>query len=286
MISSTLFVVIDPTTEDQKALRRAEQLAVDTGARLHLFCCDYQADLSAYSSRKEAKNAILSGIKQTLETHAKPLRDEGITVTTEAYWNDGWEESVIRASSRVGADLILKSSEPHSRIQRQLQKTSDITLLRKASCAVLLVREDRPWTEQRLLAAVTLDTNDADHDLLNNQIITQAQRLAHSTQSQLHCVAAIDSSPDLGDVLKLLVDDDDQGGTNEEIISQRFGIVPERIHVVAGPAKEAIIATAEQLKVDALIIGTIARKGVKALLIGNTAEKILDHVTMDILVVN
>lgn len=284
MVPTTLFVVIDPTTDSQRALKRAEQLAVDTSARLHLFCCEYQEDLSQFNSRKDAKHDVLQRTRELLESLAAPLRKEGLAVTTEAYWNQDWQSSIIRAASRIGADLILKSSQYHSYLQRHLQRTSDFTLLRKATCAVLLVHDDQPWVEQRLLAAVTLDTDDPEHDLLNNEIITEAQRLAKSTQSQLHCVTAIDPAADLADVLKLL--EDDTLTSHEDKISERFGIAPERVHIERGQADEVISHTARDLRVDAVIIGTVARKGVKAMLLGNTAEKILDRLEMDLLVVN
>lgn len=284
MIPATLFVVIDPTTKVQRALKRAEQLAVDTGAQLHLFCCEYQDDLSGFESKRDAKHDTIEETRQQLELLAKPLRDEGLTVTCEAYWNQDWQASIVRAATRIGADLILKSSDPHSYLQRHLQKTSDFSLLRQASCSVLLVRDDGPWVEQRLLAAVTLDTQDPSHDLLNNSIITEAHRLAKAMQSQLHCVTAIDPSNDIADVLKLLENEELQ--SDEDKVSERFGIAPERVHIQRGKAADIITSTAQDLRVDTLIIGTVARSGVAAMLLGNTAEKVIDSVDMDILIVN
>lgn len=279
-----LFVVIDPTTQSQRALKRAEQLAVDTGAQLHLFCCQYQQDLSKFESRKDAKHDVLNEARDRLEALAQPLRDEALQVNCEVYWNQDWQNSIVRAASRVGADLILKSSEPHSYLQRHLQKTSDFTLLRHATCSVLLVRDEGPWLEQNLLAAITLDTDDAAHDLLNNSIITEAQRLAQATQSTLHCVTAVDPNNDIADVLKLLENEDLHSG--EEQISERFGIAPDRVHIQRGHAADVVSRTARDLRIDVLVMGTVARQGVAAMVLGNTAEKIIDKVDMDILVVN
>lgn len=284
---ATLLVIVDPTSEDQAALRRAEQLAVDTGARLHLFCCDYHHDMSSFSSRKSAKHATLAHNKAEMEALAEPLRQEGIVVTTEAYWNSQWQESAVYASSRVGADLILKSSQKKT---PGAQSTSDIDLLRKASCAVLLVRDPAPWVHQRILAAITPDSNDSGHDLLNNQIITEAHRLAHATQSTVHCVTALEKQLQIVDMFILLADnqlpDEVEIHSNEEHISQRFGVPAEQIHIYQGNPREVILQAIDELRVDTLIIGTVARHGVKAALIGNTAEKLLGVIDTDILVVN
>lgn len=285
MFSPTLLVVIDPTIEDQYALKRAEQLAIDIGAKLHLFCCDYRDDFSAYNSRKDAKHSILSHNKAELEALAQPLRNESITVTTEACWNDNWQESAIHAASRVGAGLILKTSAIYDG-KADPRHQAEVTLLRKSGCGVLLVRDPGPWMQQRILAAITPDNDESGHGLLNNLIITQAQRLAHATQSTLHCVTAPESALKMHEIFLLLEDDPLELSTDEELISSRFGIAPERVHIFSGTPRDAIVRAAEELRADVLIIGTVARNGLKAAIIGNTAEKILNHVETDILVVN
>lgn len=284
MSTSTILVVIDPTTDEQLALRRAEQIAVDRGSRLHLFCCDYLEDISQFSSKKDAKHSVLTENKQAMEALAKPLRKEGLKVSIESCWNQNWQESAVHASSRIGADLVIKSSSPHSPLERQLKKTSDYTLLRQSPCAVLLVKDDAPWMEQTLVAALALDTDDSEHNRLNNAIMNKAQKLAQATQSKLHIVAALENRADLADALKIL--DDNEDASHEELVSRRFGIDESRIHIEKGNARDIIIKTARELRADALIIGTVARRGISGALLGNTAEKILDQLEMDILVIN
>ncbi len=283
-MTSTLFVVIDPTAIEQIALKRAEQIAVEMNARLHLFCCDHTEDMSEFSSRREAKTVLMRETEQLLEELAAPLRKEGLAVTTEAYWNSDWQDSVVRASEQAGAHLILKSSSPHTLMERHLTRTSDVVLLRGAPCSVLLVNDPDPWTGQRLLAAITLDSDDPGHDLLNNAIMTEAQRLAEATQSDLHCVTALEQKADLAEVLQMLVDDEAESA--EQKIARLYGLLPERVHICRGSAKNSIIEVAEELRCDVVVLGTVARKGVRGLLLGNTAEKVLDRLECDILVVN
>ena len=64
------------------------------------------------------------------------------------------------------------------------------------------------------------------------------------------------------------------------------GAPEEHVHVVKGATAEVISATAEELDVDLIIIGTVGRSGIKGRVVGNTSEKILDHTGADILVVN
>lgn len=282
MPQSTFLVVIDPTADSQPALKRAEQLAVDSGARLHLFCCYQPEDISDFHSRHDAKHSTMIDVKLRLEALAKPLRDEGIDVTCEAYWNQNWQESVVHACSRVAPAMLIKSTVCHKGFLQHLKNRSDFTLLRKAPCATLLVKEDTPWLNQRILAAVNIDTADATHDVLNNAIVAEAQRLARVTQSDLHLVAARDHTANMADVLGLLKDDDH---SQEEAVGQRFGVNPDRVHIRDDKATDAILAVAQETKADLLVIGTVARHGLGAALIGNTAEKILDQLDIDVLTV-
>ncbi|GAA5315927.1 MAG: universal stress protein [Candidatus Pelagadaptatus aseana] len=282
MPQSTLLVVIDPTSDNQTALKRAEQLAVDTGARLHLFCCYQPEDIGDFHSRHDAKHTTLLELRDKLEALAKPLREEGLAVSVEPYWNQNWQESVVHACGRNGAGMVIKSSYCHRGFLQHLRTRSDFTLIRKAPCATLLVKEDAPWTNQRILAAVNIDTADAEHDMLNNVIVTEAQRLANATQSDLHLVAAMDHTANMADVLGLLEDEDQ---SRESAIAERFGVNLDRVHIRTGKATEAILEVTNDINADVLVLGTVARHGLQGALIGNTAEKVIDQLDVDVLTV-
>ena len=285
MVLSNILVVIDPTNEEQIALKRAEQIAVDCGAELHLFCCDYTEEISDFDSRKDAKHAVVSENKLAIESLADPLRKEGITVNTASYWNNDWQKSILRAAEQVNADLIIKSSFYHTKLQRKLKPTSDYKLLRHSPCSVLLVKNDSPWMQQKIVAALALDTDDREHISLNRNIMTQARVLATATQSELHIASAFVQKNDAADALKLL-DSDIDSSITEESLGIIFNVDPSRVHLKKGEPQSVIVEITDELRADLLIIGTVARKGISGLLLGNTAEKILDSLEMDILVVN
>ncbi len=285
MQQSTLLTVIDPTTDDQAALKRAEQLAVDTGAQIHAFCCTYVEDMGEFASRKDAKHQTLIEAKEHLNKLTGPLKTENINVTTEAYWNEDWQESVIHACGRNAADMVIKAVSPHSSIARQLTKTSDFSLLRNASCPVLLTRSGAPWQNRRILAAVDIDSNEPEHDLLNNAIVTEAQKLSKATGFDLYLVAAMTPNADFSAIFNLLEDEAEEG-SEIELVAQRFGVNPERIIIQSGSPRKVIIDAANDTNADVLVIGTVARKGLSGAIVGNTAEKLLDELAIDVLTVS
>ena len=71
----------------------------------------------------------------------------------------------------------------------------------------------------------------------------------------------------------------------EQLVAEVLGAEEVEIHVVEGPAGEAIPALVDELGITGLVMGTLARAGVPGLVMGNTAEQILDAVSCSVLAV-
>lgn len=56
-------------------------------------------------------------------------------------------------------------------------------------------------------------------------------------------------------------------------------------HYSFGAAEKRIPSTANKVKADLVVVGSVGRTGLNAILLGNTAEKILHHLRTDILIV-
>ncbi|UTA48022.1 universal stress protein [Simiduia sp. 21SJ11W-1] len=281
MSAQTLLVVIDPVTDDQMALRRAVSLALETQAQLHLFCCTYLTDdeMGSFSSRKDAKHTQVTSTKQWLEELAEPVRAQGIKVRCEVVWNQKWEVMVAQSAGRIGAKFVVKTSFKHSKLERALRRTSDIYLMRTSPCPVLLVKADDDWQNGIVVAAISLEDGQSSHDQLNNKIVSQAQQLANATKAELHLVSAVHHSANLRDLFQLTDSDDHPPA---EMVAQRFGVATNRVHLVDGAAIDVIPDSVQKLHADLLVMGTVARTGLAATVLGNTAEKVLDQLSVDL----
>jgi universal stress protein E len=282
----TLFVIIDPTMEDQPALVRASDIANIAGGHIHAFCAVYEDDLSQYASRRDAKYKVRHRAMDKVDKLIKPLVNDRVTVDKEVIWNEHWYQSAVHACARLGADIMIKSTYTHHRSVGGLRKRSDYHLLRHNSCPVLLVKSVKPCRYQRVLAAIAIEDGDHRHDELNNLVISHARRMSRTTGGELHVVAALEGRPDLASLLNLLVDEDDEALSGEELINIRFGIEPDRIHLDYGPAKQVIVETVKKTAAQLLVIGTVARAGISGAVLGNTCEKVLDQLSIDIMTVN
>ncbi|MEJ2128686.1 MAG: universal stress protein [Woeseiaceae bacterium] len=83
---SKILSVIDPTVDDQLALRRAAWLAKSCGAELELLVCYYNEYLSGdrlfdSPSLEKARSEVIANQERHLEELAEPIRKDGVVVT-------------------------------------------------------------------------------------------------------------------------------------------------------------------------------------------------------------
>jgi universal stress protein E len=58
-----------------------------------------------------------------------------------------------------------------------------------------------------------------------------------------------------------------------------------QVHVVDGPADEAILKAIDDFQIDLVMMGTSARSGISSLVLGNTAERLVSHMKCSVIAV-
>lgn len=265
---NSILAVIDPTTDNQRALERALGVAAANGAAVHAYLCCFssaRADDFAGLQRVEIERHA-----SWLATLAARYAAQGQTFTHEVEWSDDWREGIARAAARRGCDLIVKSTYRHHPARRRLLKTSDWVVLRRAACAVLLVKQERATPLRCLLAAVDVEADDDAHRQLNTDIIAGATQLkSGATDCVLHAVSACQGNDRVGQAARL---------------AAMAGVEPAYAHALVATPEDAIVDCAALVAADLVIIGSVARHGLGALTHGNTAERALDRLDADLLV--
>lgn len=262
-----IFVVYDPTRDEQPALERALSIIGELSAQVHVYACIY-SDLDGMTDESESVAGALAARKHLVEAAISPLLQKGVEVSTEVEWDKDWYSAVVRAAQRNGADLVLKSSYRHSAGQRILNKTSDWTLIRQCDCPVLLVKEGDTRDVRKILAAIDIRAERGSYEKLNEQIIGLTQRIIENQGAEVHFINA---HKDLSTV------------PDRNAIVRAVGVDSSRVHVGMGDPDDVIVDNAKSLDVDLVVIGNSARSGLAAAFKSNTAEKILDRLECDLL---
>lgn len=268
MTTTKYLVVYDPTQEAQPALARMVDIAENTAVDLQVFCCIYD-DLPRGDDQAAEIQKRISAQEEVVKGAVAFLQEKGIPVAVEVEWGSDWYKAVVNASERHSVDGVVKSSRKHSSAQRRLKRTSDWTLIRECSCPVLLVKGDGSNTAKTILAALDTRGDQEAYRTLNQKILDMCREFFDQTDTQVHYLSAykdLASRPDRGSLIRAC------------------GVPGERVHLVMGEVDDAIITTAGEIEAGMVVMGTSARSGLSAMVKSNAAEKVLDQLKCDLLV--
>jgi universal stress protein E len=264
----TVFCVLDPTTNRQAALNRAAWVARAYGASIHAYLCHQLPAGIPSADRDEFLAAERSRYEAWVDRLLEPVRAQNISVQVELESTEDWRGAVAASARRANPDLIIRTTQRRTALQRRVLKTTDWTLLREARCPVLLIKSDEREPLRHVLAAVNLNAKDPAHKALTETVIDYAKAIAAATGAELHAVNAYQ---------------DEVNFVHPPDLAKRFGIERRQAHV-ANSSPEALIAeTAAELGQPLVVISSLARKGVTGAVVGNTAERILDQLQTDVL---
>ena len=261
------------------AIERAAEIAAGCGARLELF-----HDLSTpvyvdtlYGGGKSLTaltRAARASAQRQLERLAEPLRARGLKVSTAAIWDYPPYEALIRRAIAIRADLIVANKRGHHRLHALLGYT-DWELLRASPVPLLLIKNSRYRPRAPVLAAIDPLHASARPAGVEEQILRNAKALATALHAPLHAVHVL--TPWLGAR--------PHRPATVARHARAAGITPARTHLLEGSPDALLPATARRLRAGAVVMGAMSRRGLKRLFVGNTAERLLDDLQCDVLVV-
>lgn len=294
-----IMVIIDPTDEtEQPCLRRAERLAEHyPEARFTLFLCDYIPALEGgllFNNEllNNARNTLLGHREAALDQLAGELRAKGHTVNTTAVWGKRFERHILKAIHEQQPDLVLKTGQRHSMLKRLILSNSDWFLIRYCPTPLWLVKQ--PDAQLQTICASVDPVHEADKPAaLDHKILASARALAEATGARLQTVHSYNPLPHtLAFDSGLATNYDSYAAEIEQVHSDAFGafaaangLSADQQHLLRGYPEQAIPAFAEKSGVNLLVLGAISRSRIENALIGHTAERLLDEVPCDMLII-
>jgi len=299
---SKILAVVDPTVQEQPAMRRAAWLASATGAELELLVCYYNAYLSddcmfPSPSLETARHEIIGDQTDHLEELAEPLRTDGGVVTTSAIWDHPLYGGIVRRAVASGADLVIKDTHHHSAVARALLTNTDWNLIRTCPTPLWLVKPNAFTDTPTFVAAIDPMHEHDKPAALDDEILQISKMLAGPVGGRVHAfhcydsriaVAAATAGSDLpvslpSDEIERQIHADHQERFDE--ITSFHDVDDDKTHLVAGMTHEELPIVAKRLEADVVVMGAVARNRLKRLFIGATAERTMEHLPCDLLIV-
>ena len=299
---SRILAIIDPTVEQQPGMRRAAWLAKKTGAELELLICYYNEYLSGdrlfdSPSLEKARSEVIGSHSKHLEELAEPLRKQGIVVKTTAVWDHPLYEGIVRHAITSGASVVVKDTHHHSAISRALLTNTDWNLIRTCPVPLWLVKPGELDERPVILAAIDPMNEHDKPAALDDEILHMCKYLAGKTGGDLHAFHSYDPRIAVAtatanayipvslpfDEIEQQMHEDHQKRFDD--ITSFHGIDSRNAHLAAGLTHEELPAIAGSLGAGVVVMGAVSRNRWKRLFIGATAERTLEHLPCDLLII-
>ncbi len=295
-----ILVVIDPTTDEQKALKRAIDLAtsinansdkqVKVSAFLSIFDFSYEmTTILSSDDRDVMRQSVIKDKELWLESIINELQSD-IKISCLVVWHNRPFEAIIERVINENYDIVIKGTHQHDKLKSVVFTPTDWHILRKCPCPVLLVKEHEWPSNGNILAAVNVGSDETEHLSLNTKIAKEAKQLAQLIQANVHLVNSFPGTPvniaiEIPEFNSNEYNDTMLKHHEQAMISHanKFDISMINTHVKEGLPETVIEQVASEIDAELVILGTIGRTGISAALIGNTAEHVIDQLNCDVL---
>ena len=281
-IRNILVAVKHPGADTMPAVTQAARIARACGAHLEFFhaieAAVYADSPAAYeAAAREAHESRRRQYRQRLERIAARVRLHGVEVSTAVEFDCPASDAIIRRAALIQADLIVARRNCNTPGNLRLMRLTDWELLRHSPAPVLLVQGSRPYHHPAVLAAVDPCHAHAKPAQLDEAILSVASQLTQALSGKLHVVHAYE---------RIVMG----SATNEpakqlEHVLESYDIPMEHLHLIGKEPAAAINEIAQRTRARIVVMGALSRSGLKGFLVGNTAERVLNDLPCDVLIV-
>ena len=299
-IRKILVAVKQPGAAVLPAVDKAVQLARATGASIELYhsitervLADPYAEYLSYMADYERETEQRYTLE--LESLAEKLRARGVNARATTDWDYPPHEAIVRRARRAEVDLIVAECHPTKRRAAPwLLHLTDWELLKSSPVPVLLVKNAKPWKAPVILAALDPTHANAKQAALDPEILAAASALCDTLGGSLEAMHAYEpiSAITLAGLGASGTMPSEVAAEHEkharQLLEQALnGYGKARVvrHVVPGRARDAIPQTVRDTGCSILVMGAVSRSGLRRVFVGNTAERVLDSLPCDVLVV-
>ena len=297
-----ILVIIEPDVHPAEVVNRAAWLARLEKCDLELLLCD--PDIGALregffvsNEAKDIADKIREAQREMIDDIAVPAREAGINVTTDVLEDRPIADGVLHRAVDMNPRYIVKGTQYHSAAERSIFVDTDWQLVRTCPYPLWLVKPHAVREKPVIVAAVDpTHSHDKPADL-DHVIVGKACELAAETDGEVHLLHTYHRLVGVGreatrtfKPIELPLDELSQKIKMEhrqqlDKLAQDHGIDEDHTHQLPGDAKELLPTFARTHGADLVVMGALARWGLKRAILGSTAEKVLDHLPCDILIV-
>lgn len=283
---NSILIVTDPTSGSHAALDRGVYLAKRLRLRIELFVCDYNAHLAGQrffdsEDLKRAREEVIDDQLAFLSELADEYSEADIDFSLSASWDTPLYEGIIRQVLRSNSRYVLKETHYHSVLSRALFSNTDWQLIRNCPVPLWLTSSDQEFDRPLILVAVDpMHENDKPASL-DARLLAEALELAEQLDGTAHMFHA----SQVIDVHEIAESTEMEHSRALGKLADRFQVPGARVHMYTGSADQLLPRVADELKTSLVIMGAVSRSRLEHVIIGSTAERVLDYLNCDVMVI-
>lgn len=302
-IRHILVAIGEPHQAPRSVLRKAGAMARAARATVELFHAIDEPDpersfpeTATLEEVEQRRVAIVEKYRSKLERFAHDPALRGVTVRCTAVWDYPPHAAVIRRVLAAHSDLVIAAARGRRFGARLLLRNTDWELIRHCPVPLLLVKSPRAYQRPVVLAAVDpyhKHARPADLDARLLQVGSQIAQLLHGSLQVFHAYRPLVTlEPMVGTAAPLVMmpPEAEAAHTQQvthaiEQLADKAGIPRSRCHVRMGEVATELSAFARRSRTAIVVMGAVSRSAIMRFFIGNTAERTLDRLTCDVLIV-
>ena len=284
-------------------IHKAAYLARQSGARIELFHAIADLRPMAPSERmtktetEDWRAEVASFRLRRLERFGRSRTLEGISVGCTVVWDSSAYRAIVRRVLATPTDLVVAGTHRHTIRARLATESIDWELVRECPVPLLIVKSRRSYQDRDVVAAVDpFHAHDKPANL-DTRLLQIGRGFARLFGGKLHIFHAymplvpVETLP-MAPMAPLIAMPPELEPLHEQQMQQeldrlaRSARIPKADrHLQLGQVASELGPLTRALRAGLIVMGAVSRSGVRRLLIGNTAERILDGVPCDVLVV-
>ncbi|MDH4124910.1 MAG: universal stress protein [Gammaproteobacteria bacterium] len=302
-MNNTVLAIIELDIFPDVVAKRAAWIAGLYDCDLHLMLSDptsslLQEDLLVSNEAREIHTAVAAARQQFLNELCTPLKvTGGRQVTVSVRHERPAHEAIIAEALEREPRYVVKGTEYHSPAERARFTYTDWQLIQRLAVPLWLVKPHEWKQRPVLVAAVDPMHADDEQGALDQILVDTGKLLAEKCGGSLLLFHAYQRLVEIGQYamfkvkpVRLPIDELDRHARDDhrkrlDALAGANKIAVEAVHQLPGRTSDVLPAFARSHGADAVIMGALDRSNRKQRALGSTAERVMDHLPCDILVV-
>jgi universal stress protein E len=294
--SAIMVAIATLDRSSQPLLKKAAGIARQRDSALHVvhvIAMPFAPPMQVGGDVAEASRASVRDSERRLAQLVKSAGLRNLDVQTTVVWDYPASDAIVRQVFAHRPALLVIESQRHHRLARMVLSNTDWDLIRHCPCPLLISKRKMQSARPQVIAALDPYHSRAKPARLDAEILKAAVAYAGSANR----VTAFHSY-----ALPMLVEGSHEPYlpilTPEELAEHekslaktvrkstaRYEIPEENVVLMRGDVGQTLPRLVKRTPADLVAMGAVSRSGLKRLFIGNTAERLIDKLDCDVLIV-